>query len=104
MTGPFDRFGNYYVIRYTHAAINNSQLEINPPTDYRVGQMAARTVTGSRIYSLRNGWCRLILRHEFGCILPAMNRNLDRREFVKLAGAAGVVAAASLESGFAAQQ
>src|SRR5690242_19717432 len=35
---------------------------------------------------------------------PAMNRNLDRREFVKLAGAAGVVAAATWESGFAAQQ
>ena len=35
----------------------------------------------------------LIGRTEFGCILPAMNRSLDRREFVKLAGAAGVVAA-----------
>ena len=46
----------------------------------------------------------LIGRTEFGCILPAMNRSLDRREFVKLAGAAGVVAATAWESRLAAQQ
>jgi TldD protein len=33
-----------------------------------------------------------------------MNRSLDRREFVKLAGAAGVVAATAWESRLAAQQ
>src|SRR5262249_50365955 len=34
MTDPFDRIGNYYVIRYIHAAINTFQLEINPVADY----------------------------------------------------------------------